>query len=113
METTFATVGIRFEADSTRAGNMLALATDSVGAIKVAGVEFGKKSRKLEIFAQGKGQVDVRLDNPEGELLASTYIDNPTIKPTTTKTFFVPEGQHNVVFLLGGETLRVDGWQMK
>lgn len=111
METTFATVGIRFLPTETP-GNMLA-ATDGVGAIKVAGVDFSKKARQLILFAQGKGQLDVRLDSPEGELIATTLIDNQSISAFATSLKKSPKGKHDLVFLLSGETLRIDGWQMK
>ena len=108
METTFATHNINFEEDSTTSGNMLAKA-NGVGAIKVKGVEFDHKGKKLNFSAIGQGQIDVRLDNSEGELIASTFIDGNT----STSLITCPEGVHDLVFIMKGETLKVDKWMMK
>ncbi|MBQ0021643.1 MAG: family 43 glycosylhydrolase [Prevotellaceae bacterium] len=112
METTAATVGIRFEAEG-KPGNMVAM-SDSTGAIMVRGAEFGKKAKTLIIHAQGEGQIDVRLDSPEGQLLASSLIQSPSQQAHTLRLIASPEeGTHSLVFLLQGKTLRVDKWQMK
>lgn len=111
METTFATVGIRFE-PTEKPGNMVAM-TDSVGAIKVVGVEFGKKARKLIITAKGEGQMDVRLDNPEGKLIATTLIDSESMQEHTTSLISPTIGTHDVVFIFSGKTLQLDGWRMR
>lgn len=111
METTFATHNIRFEADSTQAGNMLAM-TDATGLIMVKGVNFDKPMKSIEFNTIGRGQIDVRLDSIDGELIASTAIDNKDLQPTTTRLASV-SGIHDLVFLLNGETLKVDSWIMK
>lgn len=108
METTFATHNISFEEDSTTCGNMLAKVED-VGAIKLKGVEFGRKGKRVEFLAKGKGQIDVRLDSPDGELIASTLVDGNT----STKLLSRPKGIHDIVFIMSGETLKVDKWIIK
>lgn len=106
METTFATHRICFEEDSTTCGNML-VKSDGVGAIKVKGVEFSRKGKSLEFVASGKGQIDVHLDNPDGELIASTFINGDT----NTSLLSKPKGIHDLIFIISGETLKVDKWK--
>ncbi|MCQ2258939.1 MAG: glycoside hydrolase family 43 protein [Bacteroidaceae bacterium] len=106
MEATFATHRICFEEDSTTCGNML-VKSDDVGAIKVKGVEFSRKGKSLEFVASGKGQIDVHLDNPDGELIASTFINGDT----STSLLSKPKGIHDLIFIISGETLKVDKWK--
>lgn len=108
METTFATHNVDFDADSTMQGNMLAK-VEGIGTIKVKGVEFAQKCKQIEFKATGKGQIDVRLDGPKGKLIASTYIDGNT----KTKLLSIPEGVHDLVFVMEGATLRVDKWKFR
>lgn len=76
---------------------------------KVKGVEFGKKAKSVEFSATGQGQIDVWLDNPDGGLIASTYING------NTRTSFLShsKGTHDLVFIMSGEMLKVDSWRMK
>ena len=108
METTFATHNISFVADTLTPGNMFAKA-DGIGAIKIKGVNLDTKLKKLNITAKGQGQIDVHLDNPDGELLASTYVDGTT----STSILSYPKSIHDLVFVFNGETLLVDKWSMK
>ncbi|MCQ2197142.1 MAG: hypothetical protein MJZ60_06450, partial [Bacteroidaceae bacterium] len=82
---------------------------DGVGAIKLKGVEFGRKGKSVEFIARGKGQIDVRIDGPDGKLIASTLVDGNT----TTKLLSRPTGIRDLVFIMSGETLKVDKWMIK
>ena len=108
METTFATHNISFEEDSTTCGNMLAKA-EGVGAIKVKGVEFDHKGKTIDFSAIGQGQIDVRLDHPNGELIASAFVNGST----RSSLLSTPKGTHDLVFIMKGETLKVDKWIIK
>lgn len=109
METTFATHGIAFEADTTKAGNLW-VKTDSTGVVMLKGVDFSSQPSTLLLFAQGKGQIDVRQDSIGGPLLASTLTDNRTMAPTRVRLLTTPTGIHDLVFLISGKELRVDEW---
>ncbi|MCQ2146124.1 MAG: glycoside hydrolase family 43 protein [Bacteroidales bacterium] len=108
MEMTFATDGVSFIEDKDLPGNMFAK-SDSTGAIKVKGVEFSKRTRKITFNAIGQGQIDVHLDNPDGELIASTFIDGVT----TCSIISAPKGINDLVFILKGDGLLVDSWTMR
>ncbi len=108
METTFATHNISFEEDSTTCGNMLAKA-EGVGAIKVKGVEFDHKGKTIDFSAIGQGQIDVRLDDLNGELIASAFVNGST----RSSLLSTPKGTHDLVFIMKGETLKVDKWIIK
>ena len=72
-------------------------------------VKLNSNEYKVDFSAIGQGQIDVRLDNSEGELIASTFIDGNT----STSLITCPEGVHGLVFIMKGETLKVDKWMMK
>lgn len=112
METTYATAHMRFEECGDVPGNMVAV-PQGTGIVVVKGVDLEQNVRKIEIVAQGKGQVDVRLDGADGTLMASTLIDKDAMGKTTVRLMETPQGMHNLVFVLAGETLKVDAWQMK
>lgn len=112
METTFATYQISFVNDSTQAGNLW-VKSDTTGVIMLKGVDFTQQPRNIEYVAQGKGQIDVRLDSIDGKLIGSTYIDNPQMTSVSDGLIEVPAGTHDLVFLMNGKNLCVDTWQMK
>ena len=112
METTFATARMGFEEQGDVPGNMVAV-LQKTGAIAVKGVDMDKNPTKLCIAAQGEGQVDVRLDSIGGQLIASTLISRKQMGNTTTTLMHKPKGTHTLVFVMAGENLKVDAWQMK
>ena len=87
---------------------MLAKA-EGVGAIKVKGVEFDHKGKTIDFSAIGQGQIDVRLDHPNGELIASAFVNGST----RSSLLSTPKGTHDLVFIMKGETLKVDKWIIK
>ena len=110
-ETTAGTQGVRFQ-PTAEAGNMLA-ATDSVGIILVRGAHFSRPVTSLTLTAQGEGQIDVRLNNPQGQLIASVPIHSDTMQPIRSEVLASPDGIDDLVFIFTGPTLRFDSWQMQ
>ncbi|MBO4500022.1 MAG: family 43 glycosylhydrolase [Bacteroidaceae bacterium] len=108
METTAATVGVRFEPYGD-AGNMVAV-SDSTGAVMVRGACFDHKPRRLNIQAQGKGRIEVRRDNPEGELIACLDLDCPEMGTVRGRLSKSPHDTCDLVFLFRGDTLLIDSW---
>lgn len=111
METVAATAGVRFEPFGDT-GNMV-VATDSTGAVMARGVNFDRKARRLRVQAQGEGRIEVRRDNPEGELVACLDISNPDMGIVQNRIFKSPRGTCNVIILFKGETLRIDKWSFE
>lgn len=111
IETTAGTLNVHFEATDVP-GNMVAT-SDSVGVVLLRGVLFNRDLHSFVVTAQGSGQVDLRIDNPMGQLVASTYVDSDSLAETRSSVLASPQGIHDVVILFKGKDLKVDKWQMK
>lgn len=112
IETTFATQDIAFE-PSDKIGNMLARPTKDNGYIKVRGTLFNKAPRKFEVKALGKGSIEVRLNTPNGKLIASANIDSKQPSVISANVIDTPTGSNDIVFVINGSSLLIDQWRFK
>ncbi|MDE6795494.1 MAG: carbohydrate-binding protein, partial [Muribaculaceae bacterium] len=78
-ETTAATKGVRFEAASDgKPGNMVVSPCNEEGIILVRGVKFDKVPQQCAIAAEGNGEIEIRKDAADGELIASVTVSKST-----------------------------------
>jgi len=77
----------------------------------VRGADFGTKApMKFTFSARGKGKVEVRLDKPDGTLVASGTVDaGDSFKTTSIKTKAPATGEHAVFVVLAGN-MELDWW---
>lgn len=108
-ETMAATRGVKFEAEDAP-GNMVALGTQKGQCMLVRGVDFSQSPRMFEARVKGKGKMEVRLDNPEGAVIASVDIDNIRWNTASTKLQQAVEGVHTLCFVFGKGDFKFDEW---
>lgn len=111
-ETVAATQCVQFE-QSGDAGNMLVKVAKDQGMLQVRGVHFDKDTNKLEVYASGKGTIEVRQDRSEGEIIATVEVNNKELKQYEVKTTKTLNGTMDICFILKGESLRFDKWLFK
>lgn len=111
IETTAGTMNVKFQPSGTD-GNMYA-AADGVGVIVVRGARFDKKVKSFIVKTKGKGQIDVRLDTPDGPLLSTMQVVSAGFDYHSSKLLSRPQGDHDVCIMFSGEDLLVDEWRMK
>lgn len=112
-ETTAATLGIGFEPTATP-GNMLAVGSGSrKSVILVRGVFFSGYPNLFRATASGSGTLEVRLDRPDGELLASLTFDNDALQTVATEFETDKDGIHDLYFVFKGGELKVDEWMFE
>lgn len=109
-ETTSATLGIRFEPTATP-GNMIAISSAQGQCIEVRGVDFDRTPKKFEATVQGKGEIQVRLDGKDGEVIAVLKIDKKKLSTASTKIKTKISGTHNLFFVFGDGQVKVDDWK--
>ena len=61
---------------------------------------------------KGKGQIDVRSDSPNGEIIAQLTFDTNNWENISTKIQNKIEGNHKLFFILDGNFL-FDKWRLK
>ena len=110
-ETTAATLGVKF-IELEELGNMAAEVTQTGEAIEVRGVNFGNGARDFLAKIKGKGQIDVRSDSPNGEIIAQLTFDTNNWENISTKIQNKIEGNHKLFFILDGNFL-FDKWRFK
>lgn len=111
-ETVAGTIGVAFD-ETDSPGNMIAR-TDSTGLLMVRSADFtSQRARSFVVNAKGRGQVDVRIGNPDGQLVASMLVDSPEFADIEAKVTSVPAGVHNIFIIFSGKDLRLDSWQMR
>lgn len=109
-ETTAATLGIHFEPTATP-GNMLAVGSEQKkSVISVRGVFFSGFPSLFRATAAGHGTLEVHLDRPDGEVLASTSFNSDSLQTVSTKINTDKDGIHNLYFVFKGKELKVDEW---
>ena len=109
-ETAAATAAISF-APLKEPGNMAAKPKEDGAWIAVRGADFGAKSpAKFTFSARGKGKIEVRLDRPDGSLVASGHVKSPdTFKTASLPAKAKATGEHAVFVLLSG-SVELDWW---
>ena len=102
-ETTAATLGIHFEPTATP-GNMLAVGSEQKkSVISVRGVFFSGFPSLFRATAAGHGTLEVHLDRPDGEVLASTSFNSDSLQTVSTKINTDKDGIHNLYFVFKGK----------
>ena len=110
-ETTAATQDIQFQ-QGEEIGNLRATTIPGkTGILCVRGAEFGKSPSALQIYASGKGTIEVHTHAPEGETIASIEIDNPDMQLSACKLLTPIKGNADIYFVLKGEQICFDQWQ--
>lgn len=110
-ETTAATQNIQFQ-QGEESGNMWATTIPGkTGILCVRGAKFGKSPSALQIYASGKGTIEVYTHAPEGETIASIEINNPDMQLSECKLLTPIKGNADIYFVLKGEQIRFDQWQ--
>lgn len=110
-ENTAGTQNVRFLPTETP-GNVVAV-SDTIGMIMLRSVLFNRTAETFVVTSSGSGQVDLRLDNPMGQLVASTYVETDSLVETKAYVIEAPLGIHDVVLLFKGKDLKVDKWHLK
>lgn len=111
-ETVAATQCVKFE-QSDEAGNMLVKAAQDKGMLLVREVGFDKVPHLFQVYASGKGTIEVRHNTEVGEIIATVEIDSRKLKQYEIKTQKPLNGSTNLCLVLRGETLSFDRWQFK
>ena len=77
----------------------------------VRGADFGAKApTKFTFSARGKGKIEVRLDKPDGTLVAAGAVKSPdTFKKAALPAKAKATGEHAVFVLLSGD-VELDWW---
>lgn len=109
-ETTAATLGIKFEA-AGNPGNMVAVGTQDGQCVMVRGADFTKNPGKFEARLKGKGKIEVRLDNPEGGVIASVDFDHQEWASASAEIRQTVSGVHNLCFVFGKGDFKFDEWR--
>ena len=111
-ETTAATLGVSFE-PMGEPGNMVVTGSkDKQSSILVRGVDFSKAPGKLQVQVAGKGKIEVRLDNPEGPVVASIQFDKDKLSSVSAKLKEkVKAGIHDLYFTIGEGDMKFDAWK--
>lgn len=111
-ETTFATLGVKFEPTHTP-GNMVAIGSEKGQCIEVHGINFSQIPNIFEAKVEGKGEIEVRLNHSKGDLIALLKFDNDTFSPVSTKVQQKVNGTHNLCFVFGKGNFKFDEWRFK
>lgn len=110
-ETTAATQHVKFR-PGEKTGNMWAeTVPGKTGILQVRGVNFDQAPAKIQIYASGKGTIEIRRNTPDGELIASVNVNSPAMKLIEQNVSTPVNGTANLCFLLKGEQLCFDQWQ--
>ncbi|MDE6769775.1 MAG: hypothetical protein K2J78_08650, partial [Muribaculaceae bacterium] len=142
-ETTAATKGVKFEAASDgKPGNMVVSPCNEEGIILVKGVKFDKVPQQCVITAEGDGEIEVRRDALDGDLIASVTVSKCTSNNTgnisekmgstfdnvrvTSENIVTVNSEaithsdasdevnpYDLYFILKGSDLKFDSWQFK
>ena len=109
-ETAAATSGMAFTR-LPQLGNLAAKPKEDGAWVAVRGADFGAKApAKFTFSARGKGKVEVRLDKPDGTLVASGTVDaGDSFKTFSLKTKAQATGEHAVFVVLAGN-MELDWW---
>ncbi|MCD8093161.1 MAG: carbohydrate-binding protein [Bacteroides sp.] len=81
--------------------------------IAVRGVFFSGAPDLFRATAAGHGTLEVRLDQPDGEVLASISFGTDTLQTVSTKIDTDKDGIHNLYFVFKGKELKVDEWMFE
>lgn len=111
-ETVFATQGIAFKNKDGK-GNMSVCSVDKQAVIKVKGVNFTQTPKKLLTSTKGEGTIEVRLDSPDGKLLATVSSDSSQWKSLESKLTNEAAGGHDLYFIFNATGLSMDYWQFR
>lgn len=109
-ETVAATLGLKFEA-AGNPGNMVAVGTQDGQCVMVRGADFTKHPGKFEARLKGKGKIEVRLDNPEGVVIASVDFDHQEWASASAEIRQTVSGVHNLCFVFGEGDFKFDEWR--
>lgn len=109
-ETAAATLGIKFET-AGNPGNMVAIGTQDGQCIMVRGADFTKNPDKFEARLKGKGKIEVRLDNPEGVVIASVDFDHQEWASASAEIRQTVSGVHNLCFVFRKGDFKFDEWR--
>lgn len=110
-ETTAATLGVDFEATDIP-GNMVATGREGeTSAILVRGVDFGRRPKTFSARAQGRGTLEVHIDQWDGPLAATVSFDNGEMETRDVRASEVKKGTHDVYFVFRGSALKFDEWR--
>ena len=109
-ETAAATSGMAFTR-LPQLGNLAAKPKEDGAWVAVRGADFGAKApTKFTFSARGKGKIEVRLDKPDGTLVASGIVDaGDSFKTFSLKTKAQATGEHAVFVVLAGN-MELDWW---
>ena len=109
-ETAAATSGMAFTR-LPQLGNLAAKPKEDGAWVAVRGADFGAKApTKFTFSARGKGKIEVRLDKPDGTLVASGTVDaGDSFKTFSLKTKAQATGEHAVFVVLAGN-MELDWW---
>ncbi len=111
-ETMAASQCLSFE-PTTTAGNMLVRPAKEMGVILVRGVAFDKTPKQITSFAKGRGVIELRLNDPEGKLIATLGVTSTYFKQHLADIDTELPRNCNLCFVIKGETLMFDTWQFK
>lgn len=109
-ETAAATLGVEFKATGNP-GNTVAVGTRDGQCIMVRGADFTQKPDKFEARVKGKGKIEVRLDSPEGAVIASVVFDNREWLTALAEIRQTVSGIHNLCFVFGKGDFEFDEWK--
>ncbi len=105
------TAGISY--DLSDEGHPLAASVQSGAWVYVRDVCFDDKEEPL-IFSgklHGRGTVEVRLDQPDGNVLASLSVNGEEPAVMCTHTIVDVRGMHDLFFIFSGDGMAVEHWQ--
>ena len=104
------TKDVQYEATGTP-GEMVAK-SDTTGSLQVRGVLFNKTASKVKICAEGQGRLEIRCDNPDGDLLAIIDIDSPSgYSLISARLEKKVSSEASLCFIFEGESLKLKSWR--
>ncbi len=109
-ETAAATASMKFNSFSSQPGNLTVSPKEDGAWVAVRGADFGKKApAKFTAFARGKGRIEVRLDKPDGKLVAAGKVESGDFAKSVFRAKEPVIGEHSVFVVLFG-TSELDWW---
>ena len=96
--------------DSGEAGNMY-ISGKNGSWTYVSSAEFSKKTAAFAARVKGKGRIEVYADSLEGECVAAIEFDCNDFEPVYTDEVNIPEGIHDLYFVISGADMQFDEWQ--
>ena len=113
-ETVAATLGVGFE-PTGEPGNMLVTGSGARKSMwTVRGVFFSGNPVTFYAKASGYGKLEVRLDKPDGQLLASVSLRSSSLVTVSDKMDVnIPSSTHDLYFVFKGGEMKVDEWMFE